>query len=122
MWPGIRSHFLFRVHGAALASPDFRDRHDIKAPADLLRVPRITPDDYWWDLWFEEVGIAAPEKTHGGIRLDAQSMEGNAAMAGAGVAILAPVFWRGALRNGAMFQLFPEISVEPRAYWLVYPD
>ncbi|MFN3728073.1 MAG: LysR substrate-binding domain-containing protein [Allosphingosinicella sp.] len=122
MWPGLKSHFLFRVHGAALASPEFRDRHAITEPADLLRVPRITPDDYWWELWFQEVGLAAPEKSHGGIRLDAQSMEGNAAMAGAGVAILAPIFWRGALRSGAMVQLFPQLSVEPRSYWLVYPD
>ena len=122
IWPGLRSHFLFRLHGTPLCSPDFRDRHEIRTPADLLRVPRITPDDYWWDLWFNAVGVPAPEKQTGGIRLDAQAMEGNAAMAGAGVAILTPVFWRGAVANGALVQLFPEVNIEPRSYWLVYPD
>jgi LysR family transcriptional regulator, glycine cleavage system transcriptional activator len=121
-WPGLRAHFLFRVHGTPLCTPAFRDLHDIRAPADLLRVPRITPDDYWWDHWFERVGIPAPAKEPGGLRLDAQSMEGNAAMAGVGVAILTPMFWRGAMANGALVQLFPEIDVEPRSFWLVYPD
>jgi LysR family transcriptional regulator, glycine cleavage system transcriptional activator len=121
-WAGLKCHFLFRLHGTPLCTPEFRDRYRIETPADLLRVPRITPDDYWWDLWFQQVGIAAPAKAEGGIRLDAQSMEGNAAMAGVGVAILTPMFWRGAMRNGALVQLFPDVSVEERCFWLVYPD
>jgi LysR family glycine cleavage system transcriptional activator len=121
-WPGLRAHFLFRVHGTPMCTPQYRDQHDIRTPADLLRVARITPDDYWWDHWFAQVGIPAPAKAEGGMRLDAQSMEGNAAMAGAGVAILTPAFWRGAMANGALVQLFPDIDVEPRSFWLVYPD
>ncbi len=121
-WPGLRAHFLFRVHGTPLCTREFRDLHDIRTPTDLLRVPRITPDDYWWAGWFEKVGIPAPAKSEGGIRLDAQSMEGHAAMAGAGVAMLTPMFWRGAMANGALIQLFPELDVEPRSVWLVYPD
>jgi LysR family glycine cleavage system transcriptional activator len=121
-WTGLRAHFLFRTHGTPLCTPEFRDENGIQEPSDLLRVQRITPDDYWWDHWFQRVGVPAPAKEPGGIRLDAQSMEGNAAMAGAGVAILTPVFWRGAMANGRLVQLFPEIDVEPRAFWLVYPD
>jgi LysR family transcriptional regulator, glycine cleavage system transcriptional activator len=122
VWTGLRCHFLFRLHGTPLCAPEFRDGHGIKEPADLLRVTRITPDDYWWDDWFEQVGIPAPAKGAGGIRLDAQSMEGNAAMAGAGVAILTPFFWRGAMANGRLVPLFPDLLVEPRGYWLVYPE
>lgn len=121
-WPGLKNHFLFRLHGTPLCSPEFRERYQIREPADLLRVPRITPDDYWWDLWFAKVGIPAPAKQPGGIRLDAQTMEGNAAYANAGVAILTPVFWRHALTRGALVQLFPQVDIELRSYWLVYPD
>ncbi len=121
-WPGLRAHFLLRVHGTPMCTPQFRDQHAIREPKDLLRVPRITPDDYWWDNWFAQVGLPAPAKAEGGMRLDAQSMEGHAAMAGAGVAVLTPTFWRGAMANGALVQLFPELDLEPRSFWLVYPD
>lgn len=121
-WTGLRCHFLFRLHGTPLCTPEFRDRHNIREPADLLRVPRITTDDPWWDEWFGQVGVPAPAKEPGGIRLDAQSMEGNAAMAGAGVALLTPFFWRGAMANGRLVQLFPDLLVEARGYWLVYPE
>jgi LysR family transcriptional regulator, glycine cleavage system transcriptional activator len=121
-WPGLKAHFLFRLHGTPLCSPEFRDLHNISQPADLLRVPRITPDDYWWDAWFARVGLSAPAQQAGGIRLDTQTMEGNAVYAGAGVAILTPVFWRHALTRGVMVQLFPVIDIEARSYWLVYPE
>jgi LysR family glycine cleavage system transcriptional activator len=122
IWTGLRCHFLFRLHGTPLCAPEIRDRYEIREPADLLRVPRITPDDPWWDEWFNQVGVPAPAKDAGGIRLDAQSMEGNAAMAGAGVAVLTPFFWRGAMANGRLVQLFPDMRVEARGYWLVYPE
>jgi LysR family transcriptional regulator, glycine cleavage system transcriptional activator len=121
-WPGLRAHFLFRLHGTPMCTPEFRDEHRIERPEDLLRVPRLTPDDYWWEAWFARVGVPAPAQGSGGIRLDAQAMEGNAAMAGSGVAILTPLFWRGAMGNGRLVQLFPDIDIEQRSYWLVYPD
>lgn len=121
-WPGLRSHFLFRLHGMPYSAPEVRDRYDIRTPADLLRAPRITPNDPWWDEWFNQVGVPAPAKEAGGIRLDAQSVEGNAAMAGAGVAILTPAFWSGAIATGRLVPLFPDLLVEARAYWLVYPE
>ncbi len=122
IWTGLRCHFLFRAHGTPLCTPEFRDRYDIREPCDLLRVPRVTPDDVWWDEWFRQVGIPAPAKAGGGIRLDAQAMEGNAAMADIGVAMLTPMFWRGAMANGRLIQLFPDMGLERRAYWLVYPE
>lgn len=121
-WPGLRSHFLFRLHGTPLCTPEFRDEYRINAPEDLLRVPRITPDDHWWADWFRQVGVPVPAREPGGIRLDAQSMEGNAAMAGVGAAILTPMFWRGTMAAGRLVQLFPQITVEARGFWLVYPE
>jgi LysR family glycine cleavage system transcriptional activator len=122
LWTGLRCHFLFRLHGTPLCTPELQEQYRISKPADLLRVPRITPDDPWWDDWFKLVGVPAPAKEAGGIRLDAQSMEGNAAMAGAGVGILTPFFWAGAMASGRLVRPFPETLVEPRGFWLVYPE
>lgn len=121
-WPGLRAHFLFRLHATPLCAPAFRDRHAIGVPADLLRVPRLNGEDRWWRAWFERVGVPAPGENPAGIRLDTQIMEGNAALAGVGVAMMTPLMWRADLAAGRLVQLFPELHVGQSAYWLVYPD
>jgi LysR family glycine cleavage system transcriptional activator len=122
-WPGLREHFLFRLHATAVCTPDFRDRHGIETPADLLRVPRLSPEDLWWKLWLAEVGVAEPEGVRaGGIRLDSQVAEGNAVLAGHGAGMLTPLFWKSELASGRLVQLFPQFIAEPRAIWLVYPE
>jgi LysR family glycine cleavage system transcriptional activator len=122
VWTGLRCHFLFRSHASPMCTPEFRDEHNIRKPADLLRVPRITPEDIWWRHWFEQAGIEPPLARAGGIRLDTQSMEGNAVVAGAGVAMLTPMFWRRTIATGQLVQLFPLLDVEETGYWLVYPE
>jgi LysR family glycine cleavage system transcriptional activator len=62
-WPGLRAHFLFRLHGTPLCTPEFRDLHNLRRPEDVLHVPRITPDDYWWDLWFEKRASRLPRRS-----------------------------------------------------------
>lgn len=122
VWVGLRAHFLFRLHASPMVSPDFLARHAIRAPADLLRVPRITPDDEWWASWFEQAGVRPPAKEAGGIRLDAQTMEGYAAMSDAGAAILTPLFWRNAQATETLIQPFSQVALDQRSYWLVYPE
>ncbi len=122
-WPGLRAHFLFRQHSMPLCSPEFAARHKIERPADLLDLPRLTPDDSWWAAWFRMAGVAVPEaQPAGGIRFDTQAMEGNAAAAGAGVAMLTPIFWRSELASGRLVKLFDLLSLEGPPYWLVYPE
>jgi LysR family glycine cleavage system transcriptional activator len=122
-WPGLRSHFLFRLHSTPIASAGFRDAHAIETPSDLLRVARLSPADEWWSFWFRAAGIEVPESERGGgIRFDAQAMEGQAALSGAGVSMLTPLFWRAELASGRLVQLFDLISFEGPGYWLVYPE
>ncbi|HYI49114.1 MAG TPA: LysR substrate-binding domain-containing protein [Allosphingosinicella sp.] len=122
-WPGLKAHFLFRLHSTPLCSPDFRDRHPVETPADLLNVPRLSQDDIWWADWFRAAGVAVPVETvPTGIRFDTQAMEGNAALAGAGASVLTPMFWRGELAAGRLVQLFALTSFEGPGYWLVYPE
>jgi LysR family glycine cleavage system transcriptional activator len=121
-WPGLRSHFMFHHHFTPMCTPDFRARFRLESPKDVLRVPRLTPDDEWWKLWLNAAGLAAPEERQPGIRLDSQATEGQAAMAGHGLALLTPMFWRAELAAGRLVQPFPLIACERRAHWLVYPE
>ncbi|HEY1604076.1 MAG TPA: transcriptional regulator GcvA [Allosphingosinicella sp.] len=121
-WPGLRHHFLFRLHFTPVCTPEYRDRHGIETPEDLLRVPRLSPEDDWWKTWLCEAGLAAPEGRAGGIRLDSQVTEAQAVFAGHGVALLTPMFWRADLASGRLVQLFPLVVSDGRAHWLLYPE
>ena len=122
-WPGLRCHFLFRLHSTPLCAPHFRERHAIAEPADLLRVPRLSPDDDWWENWLSRMGVVEPAGARApGIRLDSQVAEGNAAIAGHAVAMLTPIFWKSELAAGRLVQLFPFVAPERRSVWLVYPE
>jgi LysR family glycine cleavage system transcriptional activator len=122
-WPGLRQDFLVRIHASPFCSPEFRDRHGIDRPERLLEVPRLNPQDIWWKQWFAAAGVAESDgPRQPAIRLDSQAMEGNATMAGHGVGMLTPFFWRSEIESGRLVQLFPLISYEGTCYWLVYPE
>ncbi|MEA3064104.1 MAG: LysR family transcriptional regulator, glycine cleavage system transcriptional activator [Sphingomonadales bacterium] len=121
-WPGLRTHFLFHHHFTPMCTPEFRDRHGLHRPDDVLRAPRLTPDDDWWKLWLNAAGVAVPAERAPGIRLDSQATEGQAAMAGHGLGMMTPMFWRAELAAGRLVQPFGLIACERRAHWLVYPE
>ena len=123
-WPGTAAHRLFPVHFTPLCSPDLLRRSGpLAEPADLLRLPLLSPGDSWWRHWFAQAGVAADNlETRPGIRLDSQQIEGRAALGGQGVAILSPVLWAEELRSGRLVQPFPLVGDEGHAYWLIYPE
>jgi LysR family glycine cleavage system transcriptional activator len=123
LWPGLRRHFLFRLHSTPLCTPEFRDRHAIAAPPDLLRVPRLSPDDPWWREWLSASGVAYPDGIRQpGIRLDSQASEGVAVLAGHGVGMMTPLYWKSELASGRLVQLFDLVVPERIGLWLVYPE
>jgi LysR family glycine cleavage system transcriptional activator len=121
-WPGLRQDFLFCLHGTPLCTAEFRDRHRIERPEDLLRVPRLNAEDVWWKQWFEAAGVDPPQSGPPGIRLDAQALEGSATLAGHGVGLLTPLYWRTELREERLVQPFPLTVVTGPTLWLVYPE
>ena len=122
-WPGLRQHFLFRLSFAPICSPEFARRHDLDRPERLLDVPRLSPADDWWSEWLAGAGVAPPEGPGArGLVLDNQVIEANAAFAGAGIAMMTPMFWRAELEAGRLVQPFPQLLVADRSHWLVYPD
>jgi len=122
--PGLCGHFLMRMPVVPLANPAFLAKYPpIAEPADLLSIPRISPGDDWWDLWFEAVMPGAVEaKERPAVRFDSQVLDGNAAIAGHGVAILSPPMWLPAIAAGQLVPASPHAAFYRNAFWLVYPE
>ena len=123
-WPGLATHRLFGVLFTPMCSPDLLARSPpLHSPADLLRLPLLTPGDIWWRQWFAQAGVVIDDlETRPAIRLDSQHIEGRAALAGQGVGMLTPILWADELRSGQLVQPFPLLGDDGRAYWLVYPE
>ena len=122
-WPGLAQHRLVDLNFTPMCSPDFLAGHGpLRTPADLLRLPLISAHDLWWSHWLREAGLDVVADRRAGMRLDSQAHEGNAAMAGQGVAMLTPFFWRHDLAERRLVQPFEQVSGNGEAYWLVYPE
>lgn len=122
-WDGLIAEKLLNVDFTPMCSPEFLERNGgTITPEDLLRLPQISPNDPWWAWWLGEAGVEVDDHVRPGIRLDSQASEGHAAMAGQGVAMLTPFFWRNDLAEGRLVQLFDQLSTRGYGYWLCYPD
>lgn len=119
--PGLEKHMIIRQVFTPMATPELIERHGLRLPEDLARVPRISPDDLWWQRWFEKLAdprTVVPQAI--GIRFDSQVLDGQAALAGHGVAMLNPAMFARELAEGRLVAPFPCLASERRAIWLCY--
>ena len=123
-WPGLAAHRLFPLLFTPVCSPELlRRAGPVDGPADLLRLPLLTPTDPWWRLWFERAGVIADGlAARPGIDLESQQIEGQAALAGQGVAMLTPSLWAAELASGRLVQPFDLVGDDGWSFWLVYPE
>ena len=113
---------LFTVDFTPMCSPEFLAAHpELKGPADLLNLPRITPSDPWWRMWWQHFGVDEPDGSFHGVDMSAQVLDGVAAMRGQGVALLTPMFWSDELADGRLVRPLPQTMDGKGEYWLVYP-
>jgi LysR family glycine cleavage system transcriptional activator len=123
-WPGVVSELLFEADVSPMCSPGFLAAHGgALAPADLLHLPRISSQDPLWPTWLRAAGVDLSDgPSRPGVQLDSQAHEGNAAIAGQGIALLTPFFWRNDMAEQRLVRLFDHVSNHGYGYWLVYPE
>lgn len=123
-WPGLVCHKLFETCFTPMVSPMLlASAGPVEKPADLLRLPILDPADPWWIQWFREAGVPEPDlKGRPQNQFGTQMLEANAAMAGQGVAILTPGFYRDEIAAGLLVSPFPQRSTDGSAHWLAYPE
>lgn len=121
--PNCIAHFLMRMPVTPLANPSFLATHPLETPADLAAATRLSPDDDWWDIWFDSLADEdVSDRHHSGIRFESQVLDGHAAIAGHGIAILSPPMFQPAIEAGLLVQPFAHVATYRNAYWLVYPE
>lgn len=120
---GMVGHLLLRAEFAPMLSPKLVEEYQVREPADLLRVPQITPDDPWLCAWLELVGVPARTAADRPFsRLGSQNLEAAAAIAGRGVAMLTPPFYADDVAAGRLAQPFDTVGWDGHAYYFVYPE
>ena len=59
-WPGVVAHHLMDADFTPMLSPRLAMTiGGIGEPADLLKLPILSPDDPWWKEWFALAGVSA---------------------------------------------------------------
>lgn len=123
-WPGLTAHKLFEVDFSPMVAPALIARHGpLTDPAQIVPLPWLDPEDPSWGAWLAAAGVNQPCQCapRPALTLGTQLHEARAAMAGDGVALLTPRFFRAELATGALIQPFPIRATVGRAHWLVYP-
>ena len=120
--PGLVGHKLLKVEFAPMLHPSLIEKHDIRQPADLLRVPQLTPDDPWLSAWLQLVGVDVPVPPKAFVSLGTQYLEAAAAIAGRGVAMMTPPFYAEEIAAGRLAQPFPTVGWEGHYYYFCYPE
>ncbi len=123
-WPGLAAHLLMESEYTPMVSPKLLERTGpLERPADLLELPLIDPDDPWWPNWFAAAGVEAPDLSRRTeMRVGAQNLAAQAALAGQGAAILTPAFYRAELADGRLVQPFALVERSDFRHWLVYAE
>ncbi len=121
-WKDVTAEFLFDMDVTPMCSPAFLEaRGGALDPLDLPALPLIGSEDLWWPQWLAAAGVDVAPGMRPGMRLDSQAHAGNAAIAGQGVAMLTPFFWRNDIADGKLVRPFELEAKTGLSYWLVYP-
>jgi LysR family transcriptional regulator, glycine cleavage system transcriptional activator len=123
-WLGLDCHRLMPVDFTPMLSPALAEKvGGLHEPADLLKLPILDTEDPWWRLWFDAAGVKnASLAERPATELGVQFFGAQAAMAGQGVAMLTPAFYRDDITLGRLYQPFDIVGNDGHSYWLVYPE
>jgi LysR family transcriptional regulator, glycine cleavage system transcriptional activator len=117
-WNGLSAEKLADETLVAVASS--RYRHPLPAePRALLKHDLIGHPEFPWSIWFDAAGIATKEPAVA-LSLSDSDMLIDAAVAGAGIALVRSCLAKRELQSGALVRLFDVKAPAPYAYWVVW--
>ncbi|MDM9624347.1 LysR family transcriptional regulator [Rhizobium sp. S152] len=121
LWPGAELTFLMSEKTVPACSPDFRDRHDISQPSDLVDVPllHLTTRPDAWEQWFADNEV--PPQTVHGMLFDQFATAAQAAIAGLGVALLPTFLIEDELKRGDLVAAVNREMESKERYYLAFP-
>jgi LysR family glycine cleavage system transcriptional activator len=119
-WPGLHAVKLFDEAMTPVCTPAYRDRHNLRTPADLERTVMLRNPWTPWARWFSAVGLSWPEPTTGP-KFDDAPLLLRAALDGQGVALGRQWLAVDELRAGRLVTPFDIAVRDDFAYWLVWP-
>ncbi len=122
-WEGMVAKKLFDAELTPMLSPALLERNGpVRTPDDIVELSWLNNMDCAWDGWLKAAGVPEMSCVHTRkFVMDSQLHLGRAALAGDGVALLNPRFFRFELATGALIRPFDLLWTCGGAYWLVYP-
>lgn len=117
-WPGVQVLPLFAETLFPVCSPAFLAAHPIRAPRDLLTVSLVHHSHRPWRLWFDAVGLRAPEVS--GVTMADSLMVLDAAAQGLGVALARSGLIDPDLRSGRLVRAAPGDAASELGFFVVW--
>jgi LysR family glycine cleavage system transcriptional activator len=119
-WPGLNATKLFDEALTPVCTPEYRDRLDLREPADLARATLLRNPWTPWARWFRAVGLDWPEPATGP-KFDDAPLLLRAALQGDGVALGRQWLAVDEVRAGRLVTPFDLAVRDDFAYWIVWP-
>ncbi|MEM8648007.1 MAG: LysR substrate-binding domain-containing protein, partial [Pseudomonadota bacterium] len=121
-WPDTRMIPLFSEEMLPVCTPKYHATHGLCSPAAIhkMRLLHMTSRPHAWSDWFQHAGIQTLPPAPG-LRFDQYGMVINAALSGAGVALVPRHMVTPELRTGQLMALGPQMPASKAAYYIVHP-
>ncbi len=124
-WPGLHATKLFgEVLTPLLSRELLASGPPLNEPRDLLRYPLLHDSPFNaedWRAWFARAGVADLDHRSGGL-FDSSQMAVQAALSGAGVALVMPEFFREQLDSGRLVQPFALTIDSGKSHYFACPE
>ncbi|MDC9824775.1 transcriptional regulator GcvA [Devosia sp. ZB163] len=123
-WPGLVAIKLIDVRFTPMLSPELAASiGGVHEPADILKLPLLDSKDPWWITWLTANNLPTDVLERQTLpSMNMQTLDAAAAMAGQGVTLLTPEYFRREVADGRLIQPFDQVIDEGNAYWLAYPE
>jgi LysR family glycine cleavage system transcriptional activator len=125
-WPGLHAVQLFEEVLTPLISRDLlASGPPLNEPRDVLCYPLLNDSPFnveYWHLWFAKAGVTDLVNPRTGGAFDSSQMAVQAALSGAGIALVMPEFFTEELKSGRLVRPFALTIDSGRSHYFACPE